>query len=795
MLQRTDAQQADLAQLLAHQQDPSSPDYHHWLTPEQFADRFGVSQVDLNQIIAWLKSQNLAIAGVARARNWVAVSGAAGAVEQAFGARIHHYSVNGELHYANATEPSLPAALQGVVFAIRGLTDFRLRPALRRRGSVAPSAIRPMYTNATVCASSIAPSGFCIGPDDLATIYDIKPLYNAGLNGSGQTIAVAGQTDIVTDDITQYRTFFNLPAINLQQTLVPGSPDPGISTSGDLGESDLDLELAGAVARNATINFVYSNDVMTSAQYAIDQNLAPILSISYGDCEADTPLSEANSMQAMAQQANAQGITWFAAAGDSGATDCYGDGGNLDNVVSVDIPASLPEVTGIGGTQLVEGTGNYWSATNSAGNASALSYIPETAWNTSAMDGMPSATGGGASAYFAKPSWQAGAGVPADSARDVPDLSLSGSPDHDGYLIFSSDPSLCGGSRRSASTCEAIIGGTSVGPPTFAGLAGLLNQSFVSKGLQSSPGLGNINPMLYGLFQSTPSAYHDITTGNNMIDVTCTRFDPGCTPGPVGFSAGPGYDPVTGIGSVDASALLTAWTNALGNQSTLSTPTGPPAIAAITNAGSFATAYAPGEIISIFGSNLAASTRAAASVPLPSSMGGASVTINGLTAPLIYVSSGQLNVQVPYETPVNTSVTLQVNDNGQIATSSFVAAAAAPGIFTTQQGTPVPFASATPGQVITLYLTGAGAVSPAQTDGAAPAAGTPVASLPAPAQTVTVTVGGVNAPIVFTGIPVGLVGVLQINYQVPATAPAGPQPVVVTIGGIASSAATLTVTE
>jgi uncharacterized protein (TIGR03437 family) len=792
MLQPSASQQAALNQLLSAQQDPSSPSYHHWLTPEQFADRFGVSQADLNQIEAWLGAQNLTVVGVARARNWIAVSGAAQAVEQALGTQIHSYVVNGEQHYANATEPSIPASLSGVVTAIRGLTDFRLRPAVRPRGPVSPIVMQPQYNSANACSSAIAPSGHCLGPDDVATIYDITPLFNAGLNGSGQTIVVAGQTDIRTSDIAAYRTFFNLPAINLQQTLVPGSPDPGIST-GDLGESDLDIELASAVARNATINFVYSSDVMTSAQYAIDENLAPVLSISYGDCEAAYSAREASGMQSMAQQANTEGITWFASSGDNGATDCYGDNfSDANSVVSVDMPASLPEVTGIGGTEFTEGTGNYWSATNSATNASALSYIPETAWNDSALVGSPDASGGGASVYFAKPSWQTGTGVPADNARDVPDLAISASDQHDYYLIFSSDPSLCGSNPRVTSTCETGVGGTSVGPPSFAGLIALLNQSFVSKGLESSPGLGNINPKLYSLAQATPSAFHDITTGNNIISVTCSRAQPNCSPESVGFSAGPGYDQVTGWGSVDASALASAWTATLGPAT--ATPTGPPTIVAVANAGSYAQAYAPGEIIAIFGTQLAASTQAAASVPLSTLMAGVTVSINGVAAPLLYVSATQLNVQIPYETPVNTSVNLTVDDNGQKASTTLTATAAAPGIFVTAQGTPVPYTTAAQGQTITLFVTGAGAVSPAQADGASPSAGTPAGSLPMPQQTVTVTVGGVNAPVQFTGIPAGLVGVLQVNYQVPSGAPVGAQPVVVNVGGVASNSATLVVT-
>lgn len=794
MLQPSASQQSNLEQLLAQQQDPTSPNYHRSLTPEEFADRFGVSQADLNRIIAWLKSQNLKVVGIARARNWIAVSAAAGAAEQAFGVQLHHYLVNNELHYANAVEPSIPVSLQGIVTAIRGLNDFRLRPALRLRGTVTLNTTQPQYNSATLCQSTIAPSGHCIGPNDLATIYNITPLFNAGLNGSGQTIVVVGQTDIRVADITAYRTFFSLPAINLQQTLVPGSADPGISP-GDLGESDLDLENSGAVARNATINFVYSTDVTTSAQYAIDQNLAPVLSMSYGDCEAAYSASEASSMQSMAQQANAEGITWFAAAGDNGATDCYGDRfPGADNIASVDLPASLPGVTGIGGTQFTEGTGNYWSATNTASNASALSYIPETAWNDTSIAGTPDATGGGASVYFTKPSWQTGEGVPNDNARDVPDVAISASDEHDYYLIFSSDPTVCGTPTRDTATCEAGIGGTSVGPPAFSGLAALLNQSFISGGQEASAGLGNINPTLYSLFQSTPSAFHNVTTGNNVIDVTCTRTETNCTPGPVGYYAGAGYSQVTGIGSVNASALMTAWAALLGQHTTPPATGSAPSIAAITNASSYAQSYAPGEIVSIFGSQLASSTQAASSVPLPKQMAGVTVTINGLAAPLYYVSSRQLNVQVPYETPVGTSVPLEVTNNGQNASTSFVAAAAAPGIFVSQ-GAPVPDPTAALGEVVTLFITGAGAVSPTEADGAAPAAGTAVASLPAPVQTVTVSVGGVNAPIQFAGVPAGLVGVVQINYQVPATAPLGAQPVVVTVGGIPSNTATLTVTQ
>ena len=789
MLQPSADQKTALEQFLAQQQDPSSPNYHHWLTPEQYADRFGISPSDISQIVAWLKSQNLNLVAVARGRDWVVVSGTAAAVQNAFGTSIHQYLVNGELHFANTSDPSIPAALEGVVASIHGLNNFRLKPASRPRGA-APRPGQPQYDNAGLCGVH------CLGPDDVATIYNIQPLLAKGTNGSGQKIVVAGQTQIRLSDIEQFRTFFGLPANDPQVILVPGEVDPGISTLGDLSEADLELELSGAVARNATILYVYAGDVTTAEQYAIDQNLAPVLSSSYGDCEQAFAASDISFIQQMAQQANAQGITWLGAAGDAGATDCSGDGiSNLNNVAAVDIPAALPEVTGIGGTEFSEGSGNYWSATNSSTNASALSYIPEMAWNDTALDGSPSSGGGGASTLFPKPSWQTGTGVPSDGARDVPDISISASADHDGYLIFTSDSTVCGSPRRGAAPmCEAVFGGTSVGAPLFSGLTALLNQSMVNSSLQASAGLGNINPTLYGLARTAPAAFHDVTAGNNIINVTCTSRERDCTAGPVGFNAGVGYDLATGLGSVDADALFTAWLAASGAHTTPPS-NGTPSISGITNAASYDQTYAPGMILTIFGSQLAPAAQAANTVPLPATMEGVTATINGVGAPLWYVSPGQINLQIPYETPAGTAVTLIVNNNGQTATTSFTPALAAPGIFTDAQSAPVPFTTAARGDVITMYVTGVGAVTPGVLDGAAPANGTPVTSLPQPVQGTVVTVGGVSAPIQFAGIPWGLVGVIQINYQIPTGAALGAQPVVVRVGSVSSKAATLTITQ
>ncbi len=862
-LAQSDAQKADLAQLLKDQQTPGSPNYHRWLTPEQYGERFGVSDSDLNQIQQWLQTHGLTVIAVARGRNSIAFSGSAAQVEAAFQIELHHYLVNGETHFANSSDPSIPAAFSGVVVSVHGLNDFRLKPAKIRQ-------IHPDYTSSRGVHN--------LAPNDFATIYDITPLYNAGFDGTGQAMVVAGQTQVNLTDIETFRSTFNLPSNDPQIVFVPGTRNPGVS-SGDLAEADLDLEWSGAVARKATIVYVYTYDVMQSVQYAIDQNLAPVISSSYGSCEPETLSSDATTFRSWAQQGSAQGISWINASGDNGGADCN-DSQNPG--LAVDTPASVPEVTGIGGTEFVEGSGNYWNSTNDANGASALSYIPETTWNDSVADGEPSASGGGASIFFQKPSWQTGPGVPADNARHVPDISLTASADHDGYLVFT------GGQ-------EQIYGGTSAPTPSFAGVAVLLNQYLVSKGIQSSPGVGNMNPNLYSLAQTNPSVFHDITTGNNIVTVACSKRLRSCTETPVGFAAGVGYDQATGLGSVDAYKLVTGWNGSgsstpvtpstaislLANLATLgvtdvvyltatvqssgavtptgtvtfeangallgsaplvgsvgtatatlavkgsqlplgsgtitaaytgassnstasvsvsvtssgSTSSGTPAVSALANAASYQSAFAPGGIMAIFGSQMAPSTEQASSVPLPISMAGVEVLVNGVAAPLYYVSSGLVNIQIPYETIPGSSVAVSINNNGKVTAVNSAVAATAPGIFMDANSVVVPTGSAARGQEIAIYITGGGTVSPAVATGAAPSSSTPLADLPAPVQSATVTVAGVPAIIKFIGITPGLVGVTQINFQVPGGISTGSQPVVVTVGGVASAAATLNVTN
>jgi uncharacterized protein (TIGR03437 family) len=861
-LGRSASQQADLRQLLEDQQNPASPLFHRWLTPEQFADRFGLSLNDSQATADWLKSQGFTVSRIARSRTWIAFSGAARQVEAAFHTEMHRFTVNGTTHFANATEPTIPAALADVISGIGGLDDFSREP------------VQPQMTSG---------GAHTLAPDDLATIYDIAPLYAAGIDGTGQKIAVMGATQFNASqlaDVATFRSKFHLP-VNVPQVVLDPDNSP-VAVTNETNEAHLDIEWAGAIARKAQIIFVASTTFLGAVQYTVDNNLAPVITMSANDgCEAQNLPATMSFFQAVAQQANAQGITWVNSGSDAGPASCDPNGAPLaESGLSVRFPASIPEVTAVGGTEFNEQGGSYWNASNTSSGASALSYIPEMVWNDSAVLGALWAGGGGASIYFPKPAWQAGAGVPNDNARDLPDVAFAASFFHDGYSVV-----------RNGET--VVTGGTSAAAPVFAGILTLVNQYVVSNGIQSQPGLGNVNPTLYRLAGAANSVFHDITAGNNVVPCATGTLD--CPNGTMGFNAGPGYDLASGLGSIDAANFLNNWNSqpatgsavvvsanpnpvyqlppdAQGDQwftkitlneeagvattltsftingvstdiisnfgaaaipplgsisasiqfATLSVPavvvfgfTGmdasgktwsqqisvpfdganaTPYIGGVANAASYQQAFAPGMLLYVAGVQLSPLVQVAGSVPFLTFMGDVSATINGLAAPLYYVSPTQLDIQIPYETAPGDAM-LVVNSPGTIETFPFTVSAAAPGIFTAADGSLVPTASGALGATLPLFITGQGPVSPSVPTGAAPASGTPVSQLPAPVLPVTITVGGVMATPAFVGIPPGLVGVTQINFQIPMTAPLGPQPVVVTIGGVQSAPATLTVTQ
>jgi len=586
-------QQADLDRLLRDQQSPSSHDYHNWLTPEQYADRFGMSKGDLARVSGWLSSEGFIVNGVSRGRTEIYFSGSAAQVENAFRTQLHRYVVRGVEHFANATAVSVPRSFVDVVLGVRGLDNFRPKPMLRTR---TVTAADPRFT------SSITGSHF-LNPNDFAVIYNVKPLYST-LDGTGIKIAVIGQSEIATNnattDLDAFRAAAGLAAKEPTFVLVPntGAASPN---SGDAVESDLDLEWSNAVAPNADVIFVFSGangNAFDAITDAVNNNRAPIISNSFGLCEADIGASSEQSLWQTVRQGNAQGQTITSSTGDTGAADCDGDSTNPNapppttatRGLTVDVPAALPEVTGVGGTEFtgdaaatVSGTAphtcagatQFWDASPgtpptcdlTSSVATAKSYIPEMAWNDTAnplVGGQLSAGGGGASIFFAKPSWQTGTGVPADGARDVPDVAFNASPLHDPYLICSQG--LCvNGFRNPNSTPTPndldTVGGTSTGAPTFAGILALILQA------SGGTGLGNVNPMLYSLAASSPGAFHDITSGDNKVP--CTSGTKNCPAGitTIGFTAGQGYDQATGLGSVDASALKAAWLAALASPS------------------------------------------------------------------------------------------------------------------------------------------------------------------------------------------------------------------------------------
>jgi subtilase family serine protease len=585
------AQQQALATLLAQQQDQASPNFHKWLTPAQFAAQFGMTQADIGQIVGWLESQGLTVTSVANSRNQISFQGTVAQIEAAFSTEIHDYLIEGEIHFANAINPSVPAAFASAVSSIGHLHNFQPK-AHSVVHAVSSSQTDPHFT------SAISGNHY-VAPGDFATIYGVDGLYNAGNDGTGQKIVLTGQSVINLADVANFRSAAGLSANVPTLLLVPGT---GASTrcSGDEGESDLDVEWSGGVAKNASITLVYAGlasgdtcanrqfGAFDALQYAIDQNLAPIISNSYGNCESalfGIPLAQAQTMQGWIQQANSQGQTVMSASGDSGAADCDYQVSSAKDGFAVDIPAAIPEVTAMGGTEFdgdAEGgtpvNGNvpatqYWSGTTGGTDtiSSALSYIPEMGWNDTAnannSGGDLLASGGGASIFFAKPTWQTGTGVPNDNKRDVPDLALNASPIHDPYLFCSEDgsngtiqASCTSGFRTGTGGDLTAVGGTSAAAPTFAGILALIEQYLVSGSFQTTPGVGNANPNLYYIATNNPTAMNDVTVGSNVVP--CTEGSIGCpsvAPFQFGFEAGAGYDQVTGLGSVNGNTLATAW--------------------------------------------------------------------------------------------------------------------------------------------------------------------------------------------------------------------------------------------
>jgi hypothetical protein len=622
VLKRSAEQESALRALLDAQQTKGSGAYRQWLTPEEFGKEFGPADSDIATVEAWLESRGFNVESVSHGRTVIEFSGTAGQVQDAFQTTIHSYPLNGEQHWANASDPSIPSALEPAVKGVLSLHNFPRRPQHTLMDAQAqPSSSGsggPLFTY-----TSGKNTYYGLGPTDFATIYNVLPLWNAGIDGTGHTIAIVGETNIHLSDIANFRSQFGLPA-NPPKVILNG-PDPGISY-GDEPEAVLDVSWSGAVAKNATIDLVVSATTATalgvdlSALYVVDNNLAPVMSESYGECEAVLGNAGNAFYNALWQQAAAEGITVVIAAGDGGSAGCddFNTTAQASEGLAVSGFASTPYNVSVGGTdfdQTAAPASSYWNTVNNpATGASALGYIPETTWNqscaalgvancTTSSSGLNIVGGSGGpsscatldqtgkcTAGYSKPSWQTGVSVPQDGVRDQPDVSMFASPGVNGsfYIMCEADLGPFGVNPTANLPCNLStnsftgIGGTSAAAPAFAAIMALVNQKTGAR-------QGNANYDLYTL-AAQPGAscnsstaptnaascvFYDITKGNDSVP--CAAGSPNCGTAAAGgygilvdpnnpttpaWTTTPGYDLATGLGSVNAANLVKAWSAA-----------------------------------------------------------------------------------------------------------------------------------------------------------------------------------------------------------------------------------------
>lgn len=533
---------AALQQYLFAIQDPRSPRCHRWLTPEQFAARFGGSSASLAAVRTWLRAGGVTHMRTARGGLWISFSASAATVNALLRTDLRSLTVNGRAHFANRIRAAVPASLAPLIAGVSGLDDFPPEPqSVRASQSIAQLA-----------------------PADLAGLYGFAALHANGVTGSGISLAVIGRTPIPEDDVHAYRARYGLAQNDFQSIAVPYSA--GTAAAADQQEATFDLEIASATAPDASLVYVWGSTLDAAAEWAIDNRLATILSESYAGCENPGDAL----YQTLALQAAAEGITWVSAAGDSGAAACDAPGAAAaQNGFHAAAPASTPGITAVGGTSLDSTSGPFDVQSFSSSTA-------ESGWSSA---NSVAAGGGGISAVFGMPGYQSEF-ASSPSGRMLPDVAFAASPDSAPYAV------VFNGQLQ-------FVGGTSMATPLFAGILALVNQSLMMDHAAAAPGLGAVNPVLYRLSEIAPSAFHDVTTGSN--DVPCVASSADCVGGALGYSAQPGYDLATGLGSVDAAALAQNWTAAefAASQLTLTGPAAPVAaqqsaevVASVTSAGS-----------------------------------------------------------------------------------------------------------------------------------------------------------------------------------------------------------------
>jgi subtilase family serine protease len=585
-LQRSPEQEQALAQFLDGLQKPGSANYHQWLTAQEYGERFGLAQPDLDTISGWLAGHGLKVNVVYPSRMMIDFSGTAGQVREAFRTEIHALDVNGARHIANMSDPQIPAALATAVVGVVSLHDFTPRPLYRAK---------PAYTFVSNGATYQA-----VVPADVATIYNLNPLFSGGTSGQGQTVVVIEDTNVSsTTDWTTFRTTFGLSGYTSGSfTQAHPAPPTGTNNCGNPGvngddlEAILDAEYASAAAPSAAIELASCSDTsstfggLIALQNLLNESSTPpaIVSISYGECEAENGASANAAYNSAYQQAVAEGVSVFVSSGDEGAASCDADLSNATHGIGVSGFSSTPYNVSVGGTDYGDtfaGTSStYWNSTNTSTDGSAKSYVPEIPWNdscagellatyvgipttygssgfcnssTASADGFhttasgsggPSgcatgtpSTGGvvsGSCAGYTKPSWQSIVGNPADGVRDIPDVSLFAANGVWGhyYVFCDSDIANGGTACTGAPSGWSGAGGTSFASPIWAGFQALINQ-------KTGERQGNPNPTYYSLaaseYGSSGSSACNSALGNGVAsacifyDVTQGDIDVNCT--------------------------------------------------------------------------------------------------------------------------------------------------------------------------------------------------------------------------------------------------------------------------
>lgn len=532
---------ADLDNLLSAIYDPQSPQYHQYLTPDQFNTLFAPTPDTVQQVVTFLQSQGLTITNIASNNLFIDATGSVAQAQQAFQVQINNYTVGNTTFYANATAPSVPGSISPLISSIDGLNDSVQYHPLYQRLDAQTTARQQRRVSATT------PSGY--GPKELAGAYDIKPLQDAVNSGDKQTVALFELDGYSTSDVQQYFQTYNLGTPSITPIQVDGFNSP--PGQGAI-EVELDIEVVAAVAPQAK-QLVYEgpntiqglNDTYNKI---VTDNKAQIVSISWGLCEASLGNAELQSLDNIFKQGATQGISFFAAAGDSGAYDCN------DSNLAVDSPADDPYITGVGGTNLQLNNGAYGS---------------EAVWsnpNDTHRSPKGAGGGGGISSLWQMQSWQRGPGVmntyssgtPCSAGsgkycREVPDVSGNADP-ATGYAMYCTVTNA-----GCPATGWMTVGGTSPTAPLWAASAALMNQYLQSQNQpsQNKTNIGYANLALYNLFNSQQAfpAFHDITSGSNLY-----------------YPATGGYDQASGMGSPDVYNLARDLA-AAGSPPSNSTPT------------------------------------------------------------------------------------------------------------------------------------------------------------------------------------------------------------------------------